>query len=98
MVHNQPYDESLEVSDGEEIASTNATPRGMDQPGCPAIYCTVIHVQVQDHVAGSESPTTVLRHTCVACVDSLSERQQGKPQNIQMCKFPNHSLEAYMMV
>ncbi len=33
MVHNQPYDESLEVSDGEEIASTNATPRGLDQTG-----------------------------------------------------------------
>ncbi|XP_064407449.1 intraflagellar transport protein 46 homolog isoform X2 [Halichondria panicea] len=31
VVQNQPYDESLEVSDGEEIASTNATPRGLDQ-------------------------------------------------------------------
>ena len=28
VVHNQPYDESVEVSDGEEIASTSATPRG----------------------------------------------------------------------
>ena len=31
IVHNQPYDESLDVSDGEEIASTNATPRDIDQ-------------------------------------------------------------------
>ena len=27
MVHNQPYDETVEISDGEEIASTNPTPR-----------------------------------------------------------------------
>lgn len=33
MVYNQPYDERVEVSDAEEIASTNATPRGMDQQG-----------------------------------------------------------------
>lgn len=31
IIHNQPYDESLDVSDGEEIASTNATPRDIDQ-------------------------------------------------------------------
>ena len=28
IVHNQPYDESVDVSDGEEVASTTATPRG----------------------------------------------------------------------
>ena len=33
VVYNQPYDERVEVSDGEEIASTNATPRGMEQQG-----------------------------------------------------------------
>ena len=27
VVHNQPYDESLEVSDGEEVASNNPSPR-----------------------------------------------------------------------
>ncbi len=27
MVHDQHYDESLEVSDGEEVASANPTPR-----------------------------------------------------------------------
>lgn len=27
VVHNQPYDETLEVSDGEEVASTTASPR-----------------------------------------------------------------------
>ena len=27
VVHNQPYDESIDVSDGEEIASNNPTPR-----------------------------------------------------------------------
>ena len=27
MVHNQPYDESVEVSDAEEVASATATPR-----------------------------------------------------------------------
>lgn len=35
MVHNQPYDESLDVSDGEEIASAAATPREMDRGECP---------------------------------------------------------------
>lgn len=37
VVHNQPYDESLEVSDGEEVPSTNATPRALDQPGIKSI-------------------------------------------------------------
>ena len=30
-MHNQHYDETLEVSDGEEIASTTATPRDMER-------------------------------------------------------------------
>ncbi len=38
VVHNQPYDESLEVSDGEEVPSANATPRGLDQPGTQANF------------------------------------------------------------
>lgn len=33
MVHNQPYDETVEVSDGEEVTSNNATPRGPPHPG-----------------------------------------------------------------
>ena len=33
MVHNQPYDESVEVSDAEEIASNNPTPRTGQQTG-----------------------------------------------------------------
>ena len=33
IIHNQPYDESLEVSDGEEITSTNATPRDHIEQG-----------------------------------------------------------------
>ena len=35
VVHNQPYDESVEVSDGEEITSNNPTPRVLttDQQG-----------------------------------------------------------------
>jgi intraflagellar transport protein 46 len=32
VVHNQPYDESVEISDGEEVASTNPTPRGQYSP------------------------------------------------------------------
>ncbi|KAL5499630.1 hypothetical protein EMCRGX_G011082 [Ephydatia muelleri] len=33
LVHNQPYDETVEVSDGEEVTSNNATPRGPPHPG-----------------------------------------------------------------
>ena len=47
MVQNQPYDESLEVSDGEEIASTNATPRGLDQTGTSGITRT--HIRLRDN-------------------------------------------------
>lgn len=39
MVQNQPYDESLEVSDGEEVASTTATPRGVVEPGQSKFMC-----------------------------------------------------------
>ena len=38
IVHNQPYDESVDVSDGEEIASTSATPRGTDAHPAAGMY------------------------------------------------------------
>ena len=43
MVHNQPYDESLDVSDGEEIASATVTPREMERgtPGMLDIFTLV---------------------------------------------------------
>ena len=44
IVHNQPYDESVDVSDGEEVASTNATPRGNETHPAASMWCVCLFV------------------------------------------------------
>ena len=53
VVHNQPYDESVEVSDGEDIASATASPRVPHAPppgGGGAQQGTRMYVYIHVHV------------------------------------------------
>lgn len=54
LIQNQPYDESLEVSDGEEIASNNPTPRAS----------TIVHSNVNGKRVFN---TTVSHYNTTSC-------------------------------